>query len=352
MASVAQGSTPPWLSRRPARRSLLWLLFWANTAVVVVALAGLASTPLTVNWPTNVREAVILLGAVAAMLAANLFAMRRVLSPLGRLWAVMRTVDPLRPGQRIAVAARSIEVADLERAFNDMLDRLEEERRDSARRQQAAQDAERRWLALELHDQIGQDLTALMLTIDVAARTADDDRRAAVLDTAAVTARECLERVRTIVTHLRPAGLDELGLTSALLNLCERLTRSSGVRVVPRFSASLPSLDADTRLGVYRIAQESLTNALRHGSATRVDVALDADENGVRLVVTDDGSGIQSTDPSGTGIRGMRERALLLGARLEIGPAQSGGTRVCLDVPGHELVNPLDVTDPQPALRA
>lgn len=323
--------------RAPQRRSLLTLLFWANTAVVLAAVVLLASTPFTISWPADVRGAVLLGVAVAAMLLVDLLVLRRVLTPLGELWRVMRAIDPLRPGHRIAIDARSREVADLTQAFNDMLDRLEAERRDSARRQQAAQDAERRWLALELHDQIGQELTALLLTIDVAGRI-DDDRRDEVLGTATQTAQDCLERVRGIATRLRPDGLDELGLTSALLHLCDQISAGDHLRIVRRFDPDLPELDRDTRLAIYRIAQESLTNAVRHAAAGEVRLTLETTPDGVRLTVADDGVGLDAAARQGTGIRGMRERALLLGADLAVEARAPAGTVVRLDVPVEEAV--------------
>lgn len=319
------------------RRSLLWLVVSANVSVLAVALVGLASTPLTVSWPTNVRDGIVLALAIAGTVAIQALVVRWVLTPLGALHHHMQHVDPLHPGTRIDVRARSIEVADLVDAFNAMLDRLEAERRDSARRTQAAQEAERRWLSLELHDQIGQDLTALLLGIDVARRV-DGDRRQEALAAAAETAKDCLERVRSIVHQLRPAALDQLGLTTALVQLCDRVDAASGVHIERRFGAGLPALSTDAELGVFRVAQESLTNVVRHAHAREVALSLEAHDGGVRLTVADDGAGLPDGGTGGSGIRGMRERALLLGARLELRPRSPRGTEVVLDVPASEVV--------------
>ncbi len=328
-----------------ARRSLLWLIVSANASVLAIALIGLASTPLTVSWPTNVRDGVVLALAILGTMAIQALLVRRVLGPLAALHHHMQHVDPLHPGQRIDVRSRSIEVADLVDAFNAMLDRLEEERRDSARRAQAAQEAERRWLSLELHDQIGQDLTALLLGIDVARRI-DGPRRDDALATAAQTAKDCLERVRSIVHRLRPAALDELGLTIALVHLCDRIGSAAGLRIERHFGAELPTLSADAQLGVYRVAQESLTNVVRHASAAHVVMTLDAHEGGARLTVADDGVGVPAGATRGSGVRGMRERALLLGARLDVQPRLPRGTAVTLDVPATEVVADADADAP------
>lgn len=338
---------------RARRSSLLRLIVIANAAVLAAALIGLASTPLTVSWPANVREGVVLGLAIAGTMAVQTLLVRRVLAPLGALRQHMHAVDPLRPGQRIDVPARSLEVADLADAFNAMLDRLEEERRDSARRAQAAQDAERRWLSLELHDQIGQDLTALLLGLDVARRV-DGPRRAEALDASMETAKDCLERVRSIVQRLRPAAIDELGIASALVHLCDRVATSSGLRIQPVFSERLPKLSSDAQLGIFRIAQESVTNAARHAAASRIEVSLRRHGDGVRLAVVDDGVGVDERHARGlsatsSGIRGMHERALLLGASLDIRRPSGGGTSVVLDVPRTEIIGVDDDPPRQPA---
>lgn len=319
----------------PRRRSLLWLMVGANVAVLTVALIGLASTPLTVSWPAGIRDAIVLALAIGATMVVQALLVRRLLAPLRALWTHMRAVDPLRPGPRIAVQARSKEVTDLMVAFNAMLDRLEEERRESGRRAHAAQEAERRWLSLELHDQIGQDLTALLLTIDVAGRVAGQKREEA-LKAAEDTVKDCLDRVRSIVHELRPPALDHLGLTSALLHLCDRITSTSGLEVDRDFARDLPTLSADAQLGVFRVAQESLTNVVRHAGAGRAEVSLRGHDGGVRLTIADDGIGI-APPSSGTGLRGMRERALLLGAVLHVDAPPQGGTHVTLEIPATEV---------------
>lgn len=330
--------------RRPRtspRRSLLWLIASANAAVLAAALLVLASTPLRVSWPESVRNGVILAALIAATVALQVALARRALAPLGALWHHMQSVDPLHPGKRIDIQSRSIEVTDLAAAFNAMLDRLEEERRQSARRAQAAQDAERRWLSLELHDQIGQDLTAVLLGIGVARRIDDPARRDAALESATSTAQDCLERVRKIVDELRPAALDDLGLISALVHLCDRVAGASGVQVARSFAPDLPHLTADAELGIFRICQESLTNVARHAHATHASVSLVPHDGGVRLTISDDGIGpSQTAGPvgAGSGIRGMRERALLLGAELRVAARRPGGTEIVLDVPATETL--------------
>ena len=270
---------------------------------------------------------------LSAMLVLNLILMRRALLPLARLSALMRRVDPLRPGSRIAVAPQAPEeVVELSHAFNDMLGRLEDERRDSARRALAAQEDERRRLSRELHDEIGQSLTALLLQLEYAVKQAPDKLRPE-LGQAREEARASLEEVRRVAQRLRPQALDDLGLRSAITNLCERVAGHNSFRISRDIATDLPVLSPEAELVLYRVAQESLTNAARHSGADHLELRLLPDGEGVVLSVEDDGVGLDG-EPAGAGITGMRERALLIGGDLTIAGGPTGGTCVRLTVPG------------------
>jgi two-component system, NarL family, sensor histidine kinase UhpB len=256
------------------------------------------------------------------MLAANLLLLRHTLRPIDRLIERMRKIDLLRPGQRIPEQG-GIEVVELTHTFNEMLDRLETERRESGQRALRAQEAERRRIASGLHDEVGQVLTGVLLRLD------DDETKQAV--------RQALEEVRRIARELRPEMLEQLGLVSALTELSRRFAESSGVQVERRFAAALPPLSDEAELAVYRVAQESLTNVARHADASRVDLVLEPGAESVVLRVVDNGRGI--TGPDGFalnghgGLRGMRERALLVGGALAIKPGGEEGLEVRLEVP-------------------
>jgi two-component system sensor histidine kinase UhpB len=317
----------------PGRQiSLMWRVFLVNAALVIVATLILALTPATVSAPvTTVEMAVLLIGAVV-VLGVNLLALRQVLGPLRQLTEVMTHIDPERPGRRVALASQDSEIGTLTAAFNAMLDRLEGERRQSARLALAAQERERLRVAQELHDQIGQGLTAVMLQAERGAQgRSDDDARAFLRIAAAV--RDNLEEVRGIARRLRPEALDDLGLVNALIALCRRIGEDSAVRVERRFAAPLPALASDAELVIYRVVQEALTNVVRHASASEAVVLLEHDERHVTLEVSDDGRGIGPGGAAGSGIRGMRERSLLVGGRLEIEAGPRGGTLVRLEVP-------------------
>jgi two-component system sensor histidine kinase UhpB len=244
----------------------------------------------------------------------------------------MRTVDLLRPGQRLPEDG-GLEATALVRAFNQMLERLECERRESGRRALQAQEAERLRIARGLHDEVGQVLTGVLLQLDSLA-TAGEDRDADVTETKQAV-RGALEEVRRIARELRPEMLEQLGLVSALTELSRRFAEQSGVRVSPSFAEGLPRLSEASELAVYRVAQESLTNVARHADASAVEVSLQPGVGSVVLRVSDDGRGIpENADMNGHGgLRGMRERALLVGAALAVKRGPGGGTEVRLEVP-------------------
>jgi two-component system sensor histidine kinase UhpB len=308
---------------RFSRLPLLWRVFAINAALLVVATLLLALTPVTIHASIALVEGADLVVALVVMLAANLLLLRRTLAPLDRLVGRMRTVDLLRPGQRLAEEG-AVEVTELVQTFNQMLDRLEAERRDSGRRALQAQEAERRRIASGLHDEIGQVLTGVLLQLD------DDDTKRSV--------RQALEEVRRIARELRPEMLEHLGLVSALTELSRKFSEQSGIEVERRLAPDLPPLSDDVELAIYRVAQESLTNVARHAGATRVELALEPGAESVVLRVSDDGRGIvESESLNGHGgLRGMRERALLVGGALAIKRGRSGGVEVRLEVPaGH-----------------
>ncbi|WP_369194294.1 HAMP domain-containing sensor histidine kinase [Streptomyces djakartensis] len=310
--------------------SLFWRIFALNAVVLGTATGLLLWAPVTVSVPVLLTEAVILLGGLAVMLVANAALLRWGLAPLDRLTGLMTTVDLLRPGQRLS-AHRGGEVAELIRTFNAMLERLEHERAASSGRVLLAQEAERRRIAQELHDEVGQSMTAILLGLKRAADEAPDPLRKDLHEVQEIT-RESLDEVRRLVRRLRPGVLDDLGLVSALTSLTEDFATHTGLQVTRRFATDLPPLEPETELVLYRVAQESLTNVARHADARGAVVALHHGEAGVVLAVTDDGCGIKAPR-EGAGILGMRERALLIGAALDITPAPRAGTQVKLTVP-------------------
>jgi two-component system sensor histidine kinase UhpB len=301
-----------------------------NAIVITAAVAAIAFSPATIPAPVTVQSALYVIAGLLVVLVANLVLLRQALRPLRRLTELMRRVDLLEPGERIAVSGDA-EVVELSEAFNDMLERLEDERRDAASRALYAQEGERLRTAQELHDEIGQRLTAVLLQVEQAIRIAPESVRPQLREVRE-TARGSLEEARRISARLRPEALDDLGLLSALGVLVDRLSEQTGLPIETAFPSSLPVLDPESELVLYRVAQEALTNAMRHAGADRVLLTLAAEDTRIRLVVQDDGVGLNGA-PAGSGLRGMRERAMLIGARLSVRDRPGGGVEVGIDVP-------------------
>jgi two-component system sensor histidine kinase UhpB len=318
----------------PASRLRALPLFWrvalVNAAVFSAAVLALALSPITVSSPIAEDELGVLLAGLALALVVNGLLTRRTFNPLHRLVDVMHSVDPLEPGRRLAVDSGDPVIAELTGTFNDMLDRLEHSRLEWGRRTTEVQETERRRIAHELHDEVGQSLTAVVLHLGRLAGEAPVD--AAKLDEVRESVRDVLETVRTIAQQLRPEALDDLGLSTALEALADRLSQHAGIPIDQEVDPSLPALSADRELAIYRVAQEGLTNALRHARASRLRLSLVGGGDHVVLRVCDNGAGFAG-QPRGLGCDGMRERALFVGGDLWLESAPGGGAEVRLEVP-------------------
>ena len=324
-----------WRPRRVEKKgvipvSLFWRIFALNAVVLGSATALLLWAPVTVSVPVVLTEAVILVAGLVVMLVANAAMLRIGLAPLDRLTRLMTTVDLLRPGQRLPAQGHG-ETAELIRGFNAMIERLERERATSNARVLTAQEAERRRIAQELHDEVGQTMTAVLLALERAATEAEEPLRGELRQVQEIT-RGSLDEVRRLVRRLRPGVLEDLGLVSALTSLTTEFSTHAGLRVVRGLCSGLPELDQQTELVLYRVAQEALTNAARHAEADQVEVSLRHTDETVVLAVVDDGRGT-GVAREGAGIRGMRERALLIGATLDVTSQPKAGTRIRLTVP-------------------
>jgi len=312
--------------------TLFWRVVAINTGLLLAATAALVLSPATVSATLTIAELAVLALGIVLVTAVNVVLLRRVFGPLERLASLMRRVEPGEPGRRITVERPVAEVADLARAFNDMLDRLERERLSSGRRALAAQERERRRLARELHDELGQVLTGVGLQLDGLARSVPAELEEPIAQ-ARLATRQGIEDLREIARGLRPGALEEFGLRSALITLASGVEERSGLRVRHRLCPETSALPPEQSLAVYRIAQESLTNAVRHADAQNAELTLEPVDGHLALRIRDDGSGFDAAAVAGTGLDGMRERALLIRARLTIARAEPTGTEIRLDLP-------------------
>jgi signal transduction histidine kinase len=212
----------------------------------------------------------------------------------------------------------------------------------------AVEQERRRW-ARELHDETLQNLAGLLIRLSSARRGGREELIAAAVDETISGLQQEIVNLRSMITDLRPAALDELGIEVAITALAQRADRN-GLDVELDLSLaggdSAARFDLDT--AVYRIVQEALTNAQKHGGATRAYVDVQEDDELIEIIVRDDGDGFDTgAHTSGLGLLGMRERVELLGGELRIHSSPGSGTtiRATLPVGGDPLVRDADRTD-------
>lgn len=311
--------------------SLFWRVFAANAAVLSGGAFVLAFAPGPLHKHTALIDLTGLLIGLLLMLVVNAWLLHRQLRPLARLAERMETADLLRGGQRLPVVS-SGEIGTLERTFNEMIERLEGERRAAGSHVLKAQEEERQRLARGLHDEVGQSMTAVLLQLKRLSAAANPEQLAHVGEAQEVVKRS-LDDVHRLAQELRPELLDHLGLSSALTELAGGFEQRTRVHVRRQLQRDLPPLDPNVELALYRVAQESLTNVARHAQASEVELSLERGNGSVVLRVIDDGRGLEPGQIEGGGLRGIRERALIVGGAAAIKPGPERGVEVRIEVP-------------------
>jgi two-component system sensor histidine kinase UhpB len=328
----AEGTGRRFADRR--RRSSLYVrVLGLNAAILLVGLVLLVWTPVTVSASISLRQVIVLAAAVVVLVIADAALLKLSFTGLAALVHRMQTLDLLRPRERLPELGGA-ETRALISGFNAMLDRLDAERRESTSRSLTMVEDERRRISRELHDEIGQRLTGVVLRLGLIHDEAEETARARIAATQEEV-RAVMDEVGSLAWRIRPAILDDLGLLSALEALATSLSGDGQGRIEAALPARLPTMGSETELAIYRIAQEALTNAVRHAEATVISIRLQVTDAGLVLRVSDDGRGLPDTGSEGPGQRGMRERALLIGGRLRMACDSPTG----LDV---ELVVPVD----------
>jgi len=322
-------------STRARYRPLLQRVVAANAVLLIAAciLTVLVLAPRKFS-SFAVDETLVLVAALAFVTLINVIVVHRFVAPLQQLTALARRVDLANPGQRIPDARPVSEAGELAATFNEMLARLEHEQLESTRRVLAAHESERLRIAQELHDEVGQALTAVLLQLSRVHERVPAELREDVNEAQGAT-RASLEDVRRIATDLRPEMLEDLGLASALAALSDGFARRTGLRVDRHIQTPLPQIGGEAELVMYRIAQEALTNVARHAESESAELTVAANPDQLTLTVRDYGRGLPNGRPvDGNGIRGMRERAVLIGADLRIGRSSQGaGTELSVALP-------------------
>jgi two-component system sensor histidine kinase UhpB len=327
-------------------------LLMVTAGIFVASIAsGLDLTIAAQRWQFLILAMTLLLTFLL-----NTLLLRRRFEPFERLLAMMERVDLSRPGRRLELdtdmASVSTDIERLAATFNRMLERLERERRRSGEMVLQAQEEERKRIARDLHDEVNQALTALLLRIEAAAQDAPAALREELAETKRL-ANQAMSELLDLARQLRPTALDDHGLVAALRTHAREHDRRGPATVHFWADPTLGDLPAEAQVVIYRVAQEALVNAARHSGADRIEVSLEGDGSTVSLIVTDNGSGFAfAAEGKGLGLSGMRERALLVGGRLEIDSRPGKGTTVKLEVPVHTDKAAVETgDDAEPALQ-
>ncbi len=232
-------------------------------------------------------------------------------------------------GQQVGVAIHNARLFEEVRAGRERLQTL-------SRRLVEVQEMERRHIARELHDEIGQALTGLKFTLERSARLAPDAAQSSLSEAQALV-NMLMGRVRELSLDLRPAMLDDLGLLPALLWHIERYTAQSGVRVVLKHAGLERRFPPEVETAAYRIVQEGLTNVARHAGTKEATLRLWVDQNALNVQIEDHGAGFNAAaalaSGASSGLAGMHERASLLGGRLTIEATPGAGTLLSAELP-------------------
>ncbi|MFT3916258.1 MAG: sensor histidine kinase [Anaeromyxobacteraceae bacterium] len=233
---------------------------------------------------------------------------------------------------RYRVRELKARTAELERAYERL--------RDLSRRLEAVREDERRRIARELHDEIGQELTAAKINLQLLKRPSTPAPKVASLTDTIGLLDRLIARVRGISLDLRPPLLDERGLRVALEGWLEAVRRRSGIQMRIELPAGLDRYPPDVEITVFRVVQEAVTNVLRHAAAKELAVSVGEEGSALVVVVSDDGAGfdvpaMRSRSEAGghLGLAGMQERVELMGGTLEIASAPGKGTRVSMRLP-------------------
>jgi signal transduction histidine kinase len=245
-----------------------------------------------------------------------------------------------------AYATRTILVLELAQALSAERDRADaverlvaSEIRDAARRETLrrvveAQERERRRLAIELHDETGQSLAAVLMGLRRLEESSDPAAVKATVEELRATVVNAVQELRALAVELRPKALDDFGLAAALERLVDTYSRRTGLTVDSHLGGLESRLPEPVESALYRIAQEALTNIAKHAGASTVSVVTRRDGARLTMIVEDNGTGFEASTPGeGLGLVSMRERAELLGGSLQVESSAGHGTTLVVEVP-------------------
>jgi two-component system sensor histidine kinase UhpB len=319
------------------RESLVGQVVAINVLLVVAVLfAASAAAGLDLAVSDQRLRFGAIAGSILLLLVVNMLMLRRRFSPLETLIARLEEIDPAQPTTQFVVPRTTVdEVERLATTFRRLLRRIEEERRRSGRLVLRAQEEERRRLARDLHDEVNQALTAILLRLQALSEDAPPGLAHDIAELKALVNQAMAELLR-LARQLRPASLDDMGLIAAIEGQIARFSEQTGIQAALHHEGSPDAITEDQQTVIYRVVQEALSNTAQHAGATYVDFELRVfPSHGVELRVRDNGKGFDAVDTGGEGIglSGMAERARLVGGELTVSSSPGSGTRVRLYIP-------------------
>jgi len=305
-----------------------------------------ASNEIGEAW-TQFRDGAAILALFSLLVLGLLhLAMARVAAPLRKLGGGFEAVGGGDYTARVAPQGPR-EISALAEAFNRMTTRLhvlEDSNRRLTGQMLAIQEEERADLARDLHDEMAPFLFAMRLDAEAIQAEAKKTGQGAMAERARALSESVSHiqsHVRNILKQLRPEGLAETGLMVAIGNLATFWQQHHG-GIAIHLDVKANGFGAETDATIYRLVQESLTNAARHGAAKQVWIAIGADDDAIRVTVEDDGVGIPASQESGgMGLKGMRERLAALNGRLTLGARPGGGARLTAIIPRARAMEPV-----------
>ena len=322
--------------------SLIGQVVAANVVLVALTLfAASLAAGLDLSIADQRWSFLILALAIILTLCVNLWMLQRRFAPLERLIERIEGIDPAEPSSHQLADADPVEEIDrLSRSFNGLLERIEDERRRSGTLAMRAQEEERRRLARDLHDEVNQALTAILLRLEALSQDSPPDRVDEVAELKRLV-NQAMEELLNLARQLRPTALDDHGLMPAIETQLKRFSARTGIEVRVSTDGEPDTLPEDVQTAVYRILQEALANVGRHAGATAVAVEMEVGDERLELRIRDDGAGFDPASVgrdsidgpgAGLGLSGMAERARLAGGELDIRSAPGGGTTVGLRI--------------------
>jgi len=324
------------------KAALLTQVLTVNT--IVIALTVMSSLAVGVrlngNDLTGPQPLLVLAAAILITILANNFVMRRRFAPLESLTRTMERIDLAVPGTRAqSFDDEPTDVARLRETFNVMLQRLETERIAAASAVLHAQEAERARLARDLHDEVNQALAAVSMRLAATAEGAPPALAAELAETQRL-ATQAMHELLALARELRPAALDDHGLVPALRTQVRIFGERWSMPATFSADGTRPMLGEFEQIVAYRVVQEALSNVARHAGASRVKVTvMGCNGAEVKVSVSDDGHGFgpDRLNSGRSGLAGMRERALLANARIDVQSVPDEGTTVQLTLPARGL---------------